>query len=160
VPLDSEEQAKAVGGEVLWRHCSQCVEETDWQAESWLAEQRRLDENSVPRNGSPLRHRHLSLLRRLNLWLSLNPAPVREVIVVAPPPAPEPQPVAEGSPPAAMAEAPAPPPINWAERRTSRRIQMKTRARVRRPDGRVEIVSPLNVSRGESLRKRRGVRAR
>ncbi len=121
VPLDSEEQANAAGGEVLWRHCSQCAEETDWQAEAWLVEQRRLDENKRAAQRATA------------------PAPA---LVAAPAPAPVAEPEPEPEP------APTAPPINWAERRTSRRIQMKTRARVRRPDGRVEIVSPLNVSRG------------
>jgi hypothetical protein len=140
VPLDSEEQAKAASGEVLWRHCSQCVEETDWQAESWLAEQRRLDENkrAAQRAAAPP-----------PALVADPPAPpAREPATVADPePAPVPE-VVFAPPPALVADAPAPPPINWAEKRTSRRIQMKTRARVRRPDGRVEIVSPLNVSRG------------
>jgi len=53
---------------------------------------------------------------------------------------------------AAAAAAPAPvavPELTGKERRTSRRIQMKTRARVRREsDNLTEILEPVNVSRG------------
>ena len=54
--------------------------------------------------------------------------------------------------PAAVPQEPAPAaPVHeptGAERRTTRRIQMKTKARVRRASGTMEIVVPVNVSRG------------
>ena len=51
--------------------------------------------------------------------------------------------------PATEAEAPssAEPEIPWSERRTARRIYVRTQARVRRPSS-SEVVAPVNVSRG------------
>jgi hypothetical protein len=141
VQLEADESAAVAAGEVIWRHCAHCVEETDWQSASWLAEQRRLDDQRKE-------EKRKEELRR---------AAPATAAVAPPPPPPEPPPVAPPMndappevvepPPAAEPEPPAAP-INWAERRSSRRIQMKTRARVRRTDNRSEIVSPLNVSRG------------
>ena len=37
-------------------------------------------------------------------------------------------------------------PVSWDDRRTTRRIQVRTRARIRRPDL-VEVVQPINLSR-------------
>lgn len=54
-------------------------------------------------------------------------------------------------PPAAPSAAPAAGevPLEGAERRTARRIQMRTRARIRREsDGTAEVLEPVNVSRG------------
>jgi uncharacterized protein (DUF3084 family) len=59
---------------------------------------------------------------------------------VAAPPAPVTQP--EAAPAAEVA-----PPISWSDRRGSRRIQLRTRARIRRAAS-SEIVAPINVSRG------------
>jgi hypothetical protein len=143
VRLEPEDHAQAVAGEVLWRHCAQCVEETDWQAADWLAEQRRLAE---------VRREEQRLAATRATPVSVAPIPVAAPppppvpVAAPPPPAPEPEPVQPEPPP--VVEPIKPPEINWAERRSSRRIQMKTRARVRRPDNRSEIVAPLNVSRG------------
>ena len=77
-------------------------------------------------------------------------APVKEEAAPAPVAAPPP-PAAAPPPPVPQPEA-APaaevaPPISWADRRGSRRIQLRTRARVRRAAS-SEIVAPINVSRG------------
>jgi type IV secretory pathway VirB10-like protein len=67
-----------------------------------------------------------------------------------PPPPPPPAPPPPPPPPAAAAEEPVlPKELSGKERRTSRRIQMKTRARIRREsDNLSEILEPANVSRG------------
>ncbi|GEM_PF-5182851 len=123
VQMDPAEVTRADAGEVFWRHCAQCVEETDWQSASWLAEQWRVasQKREEPRGAAA----------------AAPPPPdgAPEVIFTPPPPPPVPEEVAA-------------PPINWAEKRGSRRIQMKTRARVRRTNNSSEIVAPLNVSRG------------
>jgi hypothetical protein len=149
IQLDSQEHAKVVAGEVLWRHCAQCVEETDWQAASWLAEQRRLAELKKEEQ-----RRAAALAAPPVVPAALRPAASSST---APPatssagaldsPAPDSGPVVPQS--LQIAPEPSQPPeINWAEKRGSRRIQMKTRARIRRPDNRSEIVAPVNVSRG------------
>ncbi len=146
VALQPEEYAKAIAGEVLWRHCARCVEETDWQAADWLAEQMRLVELKREEQ------RHAAALAAPPPPVAHPaPPPVAQPSEAppAPPSAPPPEPeMAVPEPTPAVAEPSQPPPINWADRRGSRRIQMKTRARVRRPDNRSEIVAPVNVSRG------------
>jgi hypothetical protein len=165
VRLEPEDYAQAVAGEVLWRHCAQCVEETDWQAADWLAEQRRLAEKrreeqrlaaslaAPPPIASPPTHAAPVPVAAPPPSAPAPPAPA--AAPPPPPPAPEPEPAPPEPPP--VAEPVKPAEINWAERRSSRRIHMKTRARVRRPDNRSEIVAPLNVSRGgiafESVQK-------
>jgi len=148
VRLEPEDYAQAVAGEVLWRHCAQCVEETDWQAADWLAEQRRLAEvrREEQRLAATLAAPSAIHAAPLPIATPPQPHPPAPAAPPPPPPAPEPEPVPPEPPPAAERAKPAE--INWAERRSSRRIQMKTRARVRRPDNRSEIVAPLNVSRG------------
>jgi hypothetical protein len=205
VQLDPDEHARVITGDVLWRRCPQCVEETDWQAEAWLAEQRRRDELKreekrraaamaapeplpsslrppAPPEPPPPPPPAIAVPVAIAAPPPLPPAPEPEVIVEAPevvertvalplhsfanatwPPAEPldltlPQPAAPALEPVPGPEpvpepAPAPPPpepqrINWAEKRTSRRIQMKTRARVRRTNNKTEVVAPLNVSRG------------
>jgi hypothetical protein len=151
VQLEADEYASVAAGEVMWRHCAHCVEETDWQAASWLAEQRRLDDQRKEEQKKEAQRRAAAQAAS-----AAAPAVLRPAEPAAPPPLPPPPPVEKAPevivelPPEPAPAAPAPPeaPINWAERRSSRRIQMKTRARVRRPDNRTEIVSPLNVSRG------------
>jgi hypothetical protein len=82
------------------------------------------------------------------LLLSVAPAAV-EAVPPPPPPAAPPlaaPPVVETA--AATAAAPAPEP-SGPERRTSRRIQMKTRVRIRRDSDNVsEVLEPINLSRG------------
>jgi hypothetical protein len=79
------------------------------------------------------------------------PAEVAAAAVVAPPP---PTPPTVVAPPPAPAPAAAPAPgegsePSGAERRISRRIQMKTRVRIRRDSDNVtEVLEPLNLSRG------------
>jgi hypothetical protein len=73
----------------------------------------------------------------------------------APPPIPPLPPPAPAAPPAVPLRTVAPPPpepepapaVSWTEKRASRRIYMKTRARIRRAGNRFEIVAPLDVSR-------------
>jgi len=147
IQLDPQEHAKVVAGEVLWRHCAQCVEETDWQAASWLAEQRRVAELKKEEQ-----RRAAALAAPPVVTAALRPAaspadaPATSSASALDSPAPEPGPVVPEPPP--VAPEPSQPEINWAEKRGSRRIQMKTRARIRRPDNRIEIVAPVNVSRG------------
>ncbi|GEM_PF-4666559 len=74
------------------------------------------------------------------------PAPVAAAAPAPVPPAPVPEVkgIAE-----AEAVAPVEAPISGPERRTSRRIQMKTRARIRRESDNVcEVIDPVNLSRG------------
>ena len=117
VALDTEAVANLEQTGRLMRHCRQCMESTEWRVEG------------EPAAAAP-------------------PPPV-----AAPPP-----PVAAPPPPAPAAPAPVPqpeaapaaeaaPPISWADRRGSRRIQLRTRARIRRAAS-SEIVAPINVSRG------------
>jgi hypothetical protein len=86
--------------------------------------------------------------------------PIHALVVSAAPPAMAavaPAPVASPQPPVpAIPEPPAPaetaaevPELAGPERRTSRRIQMKTKVRIRRDSDNVaEILEPLNISRG------------
>jgi hypothetical protein len=142
VPLEAEEHSRVMVGEVLWRNCAKCGEETDWQGEAYLAEQRRRDEikrEEAKRKASPTGG--LAMPSALQAAPTA-PEPTQPPPAPAPPPPPTPAPTPPPPEPEPVAET------NWSERRTSRRIQMKTRARVRRPDGRMEIVAPQNVSRG------------
>jgi len=77
-------------------------------------------------------------------------APVKEEAAPAPvaaPPPPVPAPPPPVPQPEAAPAAEVAPPISWSDRRGSRRIQLRTRARVRRAAS-SEIVAPINVSRG------------
>ena len=117
VVLDTEAAANLEQTGRLMRHCPQCMESTEWRVE-----------------GEP----------------AAAAAPVKEEAAPAPVAAPPP-PAAAPPPPVPQPEA-APaaevaPPISWADRRGSRRIQLRTRARVRRAAS-SEIVAPINVSRG------------
>jgi hypothetical protein len=136
VPMDEKEKAKALAGDIFWRHCAQCVDETDWQAEAVILAQRAVKSAAFappppPPPEPPPPPKPIEL-----------PSVLR---AVAPPPPVEEAPAPPPPPPAA---APAAAPINWADRRSSRRIQMKTRARVRRQNDMTEVVVPLNVSKG------------
>src|ERR1035438_370401 len=84
VQLSAEEYAKVSAGEVVWRHCAQCVEETDWQSALWLAEQRRVDELKKGEQKKEQR----GAAAAVTVPAALQPEPV------APPPPPEPPPVA------------------------------------------------------------------
>jgi hypothetical protein len=76
--------------------------------------------------------------------LLLNATPA---VVEAAPSPPKPVPVVVEA--AAAVPAPPPPEPSGPERRVSRRIQMKTRVRIRRESDNVsEILEPLNLSRG------------
>jgi hypothetical protein len=72
-------------------------------------------------------------------------------VTAAPAPVALPQPPVPAipEPPALVSAAAAVPELSGPERRTSRRIQMKTKVRIRRDaDNVAEILEPLNISRG------------
>jgi hypothetical protein len=142
--LDPEEHTKVTNGEELWRHCVHCAEDTDWQSAAWLAAQLAAKPAPTPASAPAAVSPAVSPAGL--------PAALRPAAAPAPAPPQPPPPIAAPEPPpplpAPAAAPPAAPAINWAEKRAARRIQMKTRARVRRVDGKVEIVAPLNVSRG------------
>lgn len=143
VPMEPKDKAKALAGDILWRHCAQCVDETDWQAEVVILAQRATKSAAVaPAVAAPPLPPPPAPAAPVELPSILRPAaaPLPAVAAVTAPPPPPP-------PPAAPEPAPAAP-INWADRRSSRRIQMKTRARVRRQNDMTEVVAPLNVSKG------------
>lgn len=114
VRLEEAEKMRVLAGESVWRHCANCVDQTDWQSEAAFEEARQASAHTAP---PPL------------------PSALQRGISEPPPP----------PPPAAAAPAPV---LTGAERRTSRRIQMKTTARVRRASGGMEVIAPTNVSRG------------
>jgi len=138
VAMDEKEKAKALAGEILWRHCAQCVDETDWQAEVVILAQRAVKSGAFAPAAAPPPPPPPPPAAPVEL-----PSILRAVAPEPPPPAPVSPPPA--APPAAAAAAA---PVNWADRRSSRRIQMKTRARVRRKNDMTEVVAPLNVSKG------------
>jgi len=139
VMVSVEGKKKVLAGEVLWRHCPHCVEETDWQAESVIQALLATKVSAPPLPVPPPPPVEMpALLRPSSL-----PAEEEEEEVEAEVEAP----AAAAAASSAAAPAAEAAPINWADRRTSRRIQMKTRARVRRANG-AEVVTPLNVSKG------------
>ncbi len=119
VLVTEEEKKKVLGGEPLWRHCASCVTERDWESEETAAA-RKPQAPAMPS--------------------ALKPS--------AAPPAPEPPPPPPPAPEPAAPAAPEAPVLTGAERRTSKRIQMKTTARIRRASGGMEVLAPQNVSRG------------
>lgn len=168
LPLETEAHSRLMIGEVLRRNCAKCGGETEWQAAAYLAELRRREEikREEKRNFGVTGENLILTPAFLAALKSPPPPPLAvdvepevkwEEPVVEPPRVvrPQPEPVLVPAPAAAVPAVPAAAPAttptgppNWSERRASRRIQMKTRARVRRPDGHVEIVAPQNVSRG------------
>jgi hypothetical protein len=143
VPMEEPDRQRALAGDEFWRHCAHCVEETDWQSEEWIAHLQRQKTAPPPPPPAPVQHELPSALR---------PAPVAPEPPPPPPPVPPlpppPPPVASKPAPAPAPEPPSPPEVSWRERRSSRRIQMKTRARIRRSSGEAEVVAPLNLSKG------------
>ncbi len=129
VLLGDEQVDRLLDGEPLQRHCAQCVKETDWHSAVVVAQR------------EPAQH-------------APRPAAVQsgpQAPPSAPRPASAPPPGAPGKAaarPAAQAPAAPPPLPSGAERRTSRRIHMKTDARIRRSSGGTEVLVPVNVSRG------------
>jgi len=110
----------------LKRYCETCMSETEWEEESVVA----------ARSG-----RHEVVLA------TPPPEPAAAAATPAeaapPPPAATPQPQPEASLTEQLLHAGQPVP----ERRASKRIFIKTRARIRRASS-AEIVEPINVSRG------------
>ncbi len=106
------------------RYCAKCMAETDWEEDSVVDAREHA--------------------AKLAAAAAAPPPPLPAEVATAP--------VAPAvAAPAAQAAAPVPTPAavekSGAERRTSRRIYLKTRARVRRA-GSSEVVEPVNVSRG------------
>jgi pyruvate/2-oxoglutarate dehydrogenase complex dihydrolipoamide acyltransferase (E2) component len=136
VALDTEAVANLEQTGRLMRHCPQCMESTEWRVEGEPAAAPVKEEAAPPPAAAPP-----------------PPAAAPPPPVAAPPPpvAAPPPPVAAPPPPVPQPEAvPAAevaPPISWSDRRGSRRIQLRTRARIRRAAS-SEIVAPINVSRG------------
>jgi hypothetical protein len=138
VVLDTEAAANLEQTGRLMRHCPQCMESTEWRVEGEpAAAAAPVKEEAAP---APVA------------------APPPPVAAPPPPAAAPPPPAAAPPPPVAAPPPPVPqpeaapaaevaPPISWADRRGSRRIQLRTRARVRRAAS-SEIVAPINVSRG------------
>jgi pyruvate/2-oxoglutarate dehydrogenase complex dihydrolipoamide acyltransferase (E2) component len=114
-------------------------------------------------------HIYLRRLERLGRFLAgeevsmeLTPTEIEAYALISSPPEPPPAaapPAAHPSPAPSAPVAPAAAPLaaaaaaeaqaGGAERRRARRIQMRTRARVRRlSDGTAEVLEPVNVSRG------------
>lgn len=158
VPLESAEVARLEASGRVMRHCPQCVAATEWQMEMPQAPTEAAPPEparaAVPA-AEPSPDSHAELLARLEEALRAEakapavaeqPQPIKPPAVAEPePPAPAP-PAPTAVPPAAPQPAAAPE-ISWMDRRSSRRIQLRTRARVRRASS-SEIVQPVNVSRG------------
>jgi len=131
VVLDTEAAANLEQTGRLMRHCRQCMESTEWRVEGEpVAAAAPVKEEAAP---PPV-------------------AAPRPPVAAPPPPVAAPPPAAAAAPvpvpqPVAAPAAEVPPPISWADRRGSRRISLRTRARIRRAAS-SEIVAPINVSRG------------
>jgi len=138
VVLDTEAAANLEQTGRLMRHCRQCMESTEWRVEGEpVAAAAPVKEEAAPPPVAAPRPP-----------VAAPPPPV----VAPPPPVAAPPPAAAAAPvpvpqPVAEPAAEVPPPISWADRRESRRIQLRTRARIRRAAS-SEIVAPINVSRG------------
>jgi len=129
VALDTAAAANLEQTGRLMRHCPQCMESTEWRVEGEpVAAPVKVEAAPPPPVAAP------------SPPVVAPPPPVVAPPPVAAPPPPVPQP--ETAP---AAEVPAP--ISWADRRGSRRISLRTRARIRRAAS-SEIVAPINVSRG------------
>ena len=129
VALDTAAAANLEQTGRLMRHCPQCMESTEWRVEGEpVAAPVKVEAAPPPPVAAP------------SPPVVAPPPPVVAPPPVAAPPPPVPQPEA-----APAAEVPAP--ISWADRRGSRRISLRTRARIRRAAS-SEIVAPINVSRG------------
>jgi hypothetical protein len=165
VALDKDAAANLEQAGRLMRHCPQCMESTEWRVEGEPAAAAApvKEEAAPPPAPAPP--------APVPQPVAAPPPPAAAPPPAPAPPAPVPQPVAAPPPPAAAppppeaaptaavappppvpppeaaAAAEAAPPVSWADRRGSRRIALRTRARIRRTAA-SEIVTPINVSRG------------
>jgi pyruvate/2-oxoglutarate dehydrogenase complex dihydrolipoamide acyltransferase (E2) component len=144
VRLSEQDVSQLLGAGMLKRYCSRCMADTVWEEDSVVEARAAL---AAAASAAPP-----------------PPPPPAAAAAAPPPPAPAAAAVAATRAPAPAAVAAAPPPAPpqpeaslteqllrgdraAEERRTSKRISLKTKARVRRV-GSSEVVEPINASRG------------